>query len=78
MGPPPAPRRAADGAAKRVAALQQLGGPLAVALPFGVTLLAGAWHDDWLWGVAAHMEEAAGLQCGPRGHGVEPVRARGA
>ncbi|WIA09866.1 hypothetical protein OEZ85_010080 [Tetradesmus obliquus] len=64
---------AAASAQQRAQRLAAGGGPLAVALPFGVTLLAPAWHDEWLWGVAAAMEQAAGLGCGPAGHGVEPV-----
>ncbi|PNW79614.1 hypothetical protein CHLRE_08g360100v5 [Chlamydomonas reinhardtii] len=51
-------------------------GPTAVTLPFGVTLLAKAWRDDWLWGVAAKMEAAAGLRCGPAGHGVMPAAGK--
>lgn len=41
-------------------------------LPFGVTLLAPGWRDEWLWGVAAKMQQLAGLGCGPLGHGVTP------
>lgn len=62
--------------AQRAALLAAAGGPLHVALPFGVTLLAAPWQDDWLWGVAARLEAATGLGCGPEGHGVEPVRTR--
>ncbi|KAG2426165.1 hypothetical protein HXX76_013146 [Chlamydomonas incerta] len=51
-------------------------GPTSVTLPFGVTLLAKAWRDDWLWGVAAKMEAAAGLRCGPAGHGVVPAAGK--
>lgn len=48
-----------------------------VALPFGVTLLAPAWWDEWLWGIGARLAEAARRGCGPEGHGVaEPVRIR--
>lgn len=63
-------------AAARGAALAAAGGPAAVALPFGVTLLAPAWQDDWLWRVADAMHRASGLGCGPAGHGVEPVAVR--
>lgn len=50
---------------------------LQVALPFGVTLLAPAWWDEWLWGVGAQMAGAVKLGCGPVGHGVAaPVRVR--
>lgn len=48
-------------------------GPTKVNIPFGVTLLAKAWHDDWLAGIAERMQELAGLGCGPAGHGVAPV-----
>ena len=41
-----------------------------VTLPFGVTLLAAGWQDEWLWGVAASLHRASGLGCGPAGHGV--------
>lgn len=60
----------ASAATPRASDLKAAGGPLNVALPFGVTLLALPWHDDWLWGVAARMHEASGLGCGPAGHGV--------
>jgi allophanate hydrolase len=46
-----------------------------VTLPFGVTLLGKAWRDEWVWGVAGRMEAAAGLRCGPEGHGVAPFAA---
>jgi allophanate hydrolase len=48
-------------------------GPTSVTLPFGVTLLAKAWRDEWVWGVAARMEGLTGLKCGPAGHRVTPV-----
>lgn len=66
----------ASAATPRAALLSAAGGPLSVALPFGVTLLALPWHDDWLWGVGEALVAAAGLGCGPAGHGVEPVRTR--
>jgi allophanate hydrolase len=69
--------RGASADAPRAALLRRLGGPLEVALPFGVTLLAPEWHDDWLWGVGAAFVEAAGLGCGPEGHGVAVVRTGG-
>ncbi|PNH09888.1 Urea amidolyase [Tetrabaena socialis] len=47
-------------------------GPTSVGLPFGVTLLGKAWQDEWVWGVAAKLEAAAGLRCGPAGHSVQP------
>jgi len=43
-------------------------GATRVALPFGVTLLAGAWKDEWLVKVAQAMQDASGLGCGPEGH----------
>jgi allophanate hydrolase len=64
---------AAGAGATRAARLAAGGGPLSVTLPFGVTLLAGAWRDEWLWGIAGRLEAAAGLKCGPEGHGVLPV-----
>ncbi len=60
--------------AARAAQLAALGGPLVVTLPFGVTLLAQSWRDEWLWGVAEKMHAAAGVGCGPEGHGVVSVR----
>jgi allophanate hydrolase len=53
--------------------LKASGGPMQVVLPFGVTLLAGPWRDEWLWGIAERLEAAAGLKCGPAGHGVTPA-----
>jgi hypothetical protein len=44
------------------------GGGQRVTLPFGVTLLAGGWRDEWLWGIAAAMHRESGLGCGPAGH----------
>lgn len=64
---------AAGSGAARAARLAASGGPQSVVLPFGVTLLAGAWRDEWLWGIAERMEAAAGLACGPQGHEVTPV-----
>ncbi|GMH41211.1 hypothetical protein BSKO_09121 [Bryopsis sp. KO-2023] len=37
-------------------------------LPFGITLLASAWSDKWLWDIAAKFQDATGLGCGPKGH----------
>ncbi|KXZ51619.1 hypothetical protein GPECTOR_12g583 [Gonium pectorale] len=62
----------ASEAERRRAAHLAATGPTQVTLPFGVTLLSRAWRDDWLWGLAARMEAAAGLRCGPAGHGVTP------
>lgn len=67
---------AAATAGLRVDRLRASGGPLKVTLPFGVTLLAAGWRDEWLWEVAAALESAAGLGCGPAGHGVTPVVVR--
>ncbi|KAF5834987.1 hypothetical protein DUNSADRAFT_8044 [Dunaliella salina] len=60
---------AADAAAVRERAfhLAQTGATR-VALPFGVTILAGAWKDEWVAHVAQKMQEASGLGCGPEGH----------
>ena len=65
-----------DGGENRAKHLAALGGPMEVTLPFGVTLLAPAWKDEWVWQVAAAVEKASGLGCGPEGHGVRPVRVR--
>jgi len=65
---------AAGSGAMRAQRLAGSGGAQAVTLPFGVTLLAGAWRDEWLWGIAERLERAAGLGCGPDGHGVTPVK----
>jgi allophanate hydrolase len=60
----------AEALSKRCAHLREGGGATQVTLPFGVTLLAEAWRDEWLWGVAAAMHRASGMKCGPAGHGV--------
>ncbi|KAK9834472.1 hypothetical protein WJX74_002417 [Apatococcus lobatus] len=52
------------------------GSPEALHLPFGVTLLAPAWHDESLWKIAQCFHEDSGLGCGPAGHGVTPVHTR--
>lgn len=49
--------------------LEQIGNPQPV-LPFGVTMVAAAWRDDWLCEIASRFHEASGLGCGPTGHGV--------
>jgi len=59
---------------ERARLLTAAGGPMKVTLPFGVTLLAPQWHDDWLWEVGASLVKAAGLEGGPKGHGVAAVR----
>lgn len=59
---------------ERARLLAAAGGPMQVVLPFGVTLLTLAWHDEWVWGVAARMVKAAGLGCGPAGHGAQSVQ----
>lgn len=43
-------------------------------LPFGVTLLAAGWSDEYVAGLAAAYERSTGLAAGPRGHGVTPYR----
>jgi allophanate hydrolase len=64
----------ASAATPRAKLLAASGGPLQVTMPFGVTLLAQEWHDDWLWGIAERMVAAVGLGCGPEGHGVYAVK----
>lgn len=59
----------AAAAAARAEHLRSTGGTQ-VTLPFGVTLLAAGWRDEWLWGVAASMHRASGLGCGVPGHSV--------
>ncbi|KAL4418868.1 hypothetical protein ABPG77_002624 [Micractinium sp. CCAP 211/92] len=44
-------------------------------LPFGITLLAPAWTDEYVAGIAAAYEKATGLQAGPLGHDVTPYRS---
>ena len=43
-------------------------------LPFGITLLAPAWTDEFVAGLAAAYQQTTGLKAGPRGHGVTPYR----
>ena len=43
-------------------------------MPFGITLLAPAWCDEYVAGLAAAYEAATGLKAGPLGHGVTPYR----
>lgn len=45
-------------------------------LPFGITLLAPAWTDEYVAGIGAAYEKATGLQAGPLGHGVAPFRSQ--
>lgn len=63
----------ADGSDKmgeaRRAHLAQTGSSAPV-LPFGVTLLGGAWTDEYLWGVAEQFCRITGLKCGTAGHGL--------
>ncbi|KAK9819810.1 hypothetical protein WJX72_002684 [[Myrmecia] bisecta] len=47
-------------------------GDLSVVLPFGVTFLARAWQDEFLWDLAAAFHKQSGLGSGPVGHGVAP------
>lgn len=65
------PESAPEAVVKRLEHLKATGSTR-VTLPFGVTLLSVGWRDEWLWGVAAAMQRAAGLACGPEGHGVLP------
>ena len=46
--------------------------PRHAVLPFGVTLLAPSWTDEYVAGVAAAFQAATGLAAGPLGHGVAP------
>jgi len=46
-------------------------------VPFGITLLAPAWTDAYLAGIASAYEKASGLRAGPLGHKVEPYRTVG-
>lgn len=48
----------------------------AAVLPFGITLLAPAWTDEYVAGIGAAYEKATGLQAGPLGHGVAPFRSQ--
>ena len=43
-------------------------------LPFGITLLAPAWTDEYVAGLASAYQQTTGLKAGPRGHGVMPYR----
>ncbi|KAL4458329.1 hypothetical protein ABPG75_013194 [Micractinium tetrahymenae] len=45
-------------------------------LPFGITLLAPSWTDEYVASIAAAYEKATGLQAGPLGHGVTPYRSQ--
>ncbi|KAL4858302.1 Allophanate hydrolase [Chlorella vulgaris] len=56
---------------RRQELLAATGNPSPV-LPFGITLLAPSWTDEYVAGIAAAFEKASGLQAGPRGHGVTP------
>lgn len=49
---------------------------LAAVLPFGITLLAPSWTDEYVAGIAAAYEKATGLQAGPLGHCVTPYRSQ--
>lgn len=44
-------------------------------LPFGISLLAPAWTDEYVAGLAAAYQQTTGLKAGPRGHGVKPYRS---
>lgn len=61
--------RLSEESAERRNHLEQTGNPQPV-LPFGVTMIAAAWRDDWLCEIASRFHEASGLGCGPTGHGV--------
>ncbi|PRW20653.1 allophanate hydrolase [Chlorella sorokiniana] len=53
--------------------LAATGNPAPV-LPFGITLLAPAWTDEFVAGLAAAYQQTTGLKAGPAGHGVTPYR----
>jgi allophanate hydrolase len=67
---------AAGPAAERADHLAATGSSAAV-VPFGITVLAPAWTDEYVAGVAAAYLEATGLRAGPAGHGVAPYRMVG-
>jgi hypothetical protein len=62
-----------DGAeqARRREHLAATGNPAPV-VPFGITLLAPAWTDGYVAGMAAAYGATTGLTAGPAGHGVVP------
>lgn len=47
-------------------------------LPFGITLLAPAWTDEYVAGLADAYQRTTGLKAGPQGHGVTPYRTASA
>ena len=60
----------ADEATTRRSQLEQAGS-LEPTLPFGVTMIARAWQDNWLCEIASRFHQDSGLGCGPSGHGVQ-------
>ena len=66
----------ADDTAKRRDHLEQTGNPTPL-LPFGVTLIAPAWRDNWLCEIASRLHQASGLGCGPAGHVQKAPLANG-
>lgn len=66
---------AADEQRRRAEHLAATGNPSPV-LPFGITLLAPSWTDEYVAGIAAAYEKATGLQAGPLGHCVTPYRSQ--
>ena len=71
-----APEPLPPSATERAEHLAATGSASAV-VPFGITLLAPAWTDAYVAGVASAYEKATGLKAGPRGHGVKPYRTVG-
>ena len=59
----------ADEATTRRSHLEQAGS-LEPTLPFGVTMIAKAWRDNWMCEIASRFHQDSGLGCGPAGHGV--------
>jgi Asp-tRNA(Asn)/Glu-tRNA(Gln) amidotransferase A subunit family amidase len=43
-------------------------------MPFGITLLAPSWTDEFVAGIAAAYQQSTGLAAGPLGHGITPYR----
>ena len=61
---------------ERIDHLTATGNPTAL-VPFGITLLAPSWTDQFVAEVASTYEKATGLKAGPGGHGVKPYRTVG-
>ena len=55
----------------------QATGKASAVVPFGITLLAPAWSDEFVGGIAIAYEAATGLRAGPLGHNITPYRTVG-